>query len=947
VFQTQLEALQDGDRLYYLARTPGLNMRTQLEGNSFSEIIQRNTDNTFALKADAFATADCKFQLANLTFPAAAGSFITGIGSVNDDPTTTDCNENRLLLRQPDGTIQYRAINSVDKAGINGQSVYNGTLSTTAGDRIFGGNDNDTFWGGPGNDVIEGNGGDDVALGGDGNDIITDLSGADVLKGGPGNDALDGGIGDDILLGGSGQDFINGGANDNETFAGPGNDFIIAGQGADAVFGDGGDDWIEGGTGQDLLQGDHGAPFFDDPGQTAPGNDIFIGQPGENDYDAEGGDDLMAQNAAIDRNAGAGGFDWAFHQYNTIPADDDMNINQQLLGLPIQLVVNRDRWQETEADSGANFPDVIRATTDERITGPAGFIGCDALDNAGVDRINGLRQLVNTFPTLLSDVVAASATKFCPLVGSAPNSAPGTGVWAEGNILLGGGGSDQIEGRGNNDVIDGDHMLRVRISVRANADGTGAELGTTDLMENAATAGNFGPGTTGMTLQQAVFAGLVNPGQLVATREIVSPTGVLMGASANLAAPGDCGPIDPVTHIVNIAGTTNCDTAIYSAPPDQYTVTANIDGSVTVAFNNAVKFGKDDGIDTLWNMENVRFCTANDPVTKNCTAFQDVPLAARIAVSATALTFANQGVGTASAVQTVIVTNPGTQPLTVSGVTILGTDPTSFTQTSTCTTVAVNGSCTISVRFTPVSTGAKTATLNIAANDPTKPLTTVTLTGTGVPAAITLAPSSLTFTNQAVGTTSAVQNIVVTNTSAGSVTINTVTLGGPNANQFTATTAGCARARNAGQQFCIIGVRFTPTAAAGPGAKTATITIVSNAGTFVANLTGSTSAAAAIGVAATLNVGRLRTVGATSTTPLTVTNTGSIPLIITAVTTTGAAYSAILNTCALPVAPGGTCQITVTFHPTVAGNPITGTLSITAPAASNTPRTVNLTGRAP
>ena len=96
------------------------------------------------------------------------------------------------------------------------------------------------------------------------------------------------------------------------------------------MFGDGGDDWIQGGTGQDLLQGDHGAPFFDDPAETAPGNDIFVGQVGENDYDAEGGDDVMLQNAAVDRNAGAGGFDWAIHQGNTVAADDDMMINNNL-----------------------------------------------------------------------------------------------------------------------------------------------------------------------------------------------------------------------------------------------------------------------------------------------------------------------------------------------------------------------------------------------------------------------------------------------------------------------------------------------------------------------------------------------------------------------------------------------------------------------------------------
>src|SRR4029079_15899539 len=69
VFQTQLEKLQDNDRFYYLNRTPGMNLRTQLEGNSFAEMIMRNSDDTHTLKADAFATADCKFELSGITFP--------------------------------------------------------------------------------------------------------------------------------------------------------------------------------------------------------------------------------------------------------------------------------------------------------------------------------------------------------------------------------------------------------------------------------------------------------------------------------------------------------------------------------------------------------------------------------------------------------------------------------------------------------------------------------------------------------------------------------------------------------------------------------------------------------------------------------------------------------------------------------------------------------------
>ena len=330
VFENQMTDLQNGDRLYYLARTPGMNLRSQLEGNSFSEMIMRNTDGTNTLKADVFATADCRFQLGNLA-GTPEGYATLGGPSVADDATTTDCNENLLLLRKPDGTIQYQEKNTVDPSGINGQSVYNGTAAV---DRVSGGNDNDTFWGNDGNDVIEGGGGDDVALGGNGDDRLTDFAGADVSKGGPGNDYINTGIGDDIMMGGDGQDFTNGGANDNETFAGPGNDFVQAGDGADAVFGDGGDDWIQGGSGQDLLIGDHGAPFFDDPAQTKPGNDIFVGQVGENDYDAEGGDDIMTSNAAIDRFAAAAGYDWATHQYDTVGADDDMNINRTWWAFP-------------------------------------------------------------------------------------------------------------------------------------------------------------------------------------------------------------------------------------------------------------------------------------------------------------------------------------------------------------------------------------------------------------------------------------------------------------------------------------------------------------------------------------------------------------------------------------------------------------------------------------
>ncbi|HEY0518961.1 MAG TPA: peroxidase family protein, partial [Ilumatobacteraceae bacterium] len=136
VFQSSLENLQDFDRFYYLNRTPGMNLRTQLEGNSFSELIQRNTDGTNTLKADAFATADCKFQLSNLN--GTPDGFTATGATVANDPTTA-CDESALLTRMPDGTIKYKAVNSIDPSGINGQAVYNGSPGN---DRVIGGLDN-------------------------------------------------------------------------------------------------------------------------------------------------------------------------------------------------------------------------------------------------------------------------------------------------------------------------------------------------------------------------------------------------------------------------------------------------------------------------------------------------------------------------------------------------------------------------------------------------------------------------------------------------------------------------------------------------------------------------------------------------------------------------------------------------------------------------------------
>jgi Ca2+-binding RTX toxin-like protein len=926
VFEKQLTDLQNGDRFYYLARTPGMNLRTQLEGNSFSELVMRNTP-AHTLKADPFATADCKFELANL---AATAEGFNQFGAIVADDPASECDESVLLARLPDGTIQYRAINAEDPPGINGQSVYNGTGSA---DSMYGGNDNDTFWGGLGNDRIDGGAGDDVVLGGEGNDIITDFGGADVLKGGPGNDAIDGGAGDDIIMSGEGKDFTNGGANINETFAGPGDDFAIAGQGEDAVFGDDGDDWEEGGDMPDLLIGDSSTLFFNDFNR--PGHDILIGQGGDDDYDMEGGDDIGVAGPGVEKVAGASGYDWEIGLGDPQPQDADLDL--VIVNTP-PVNETRDRYNEVEALSGWKFNDKLRG--DSIIPsqlGGGGFIGCDALDQAGLDRIAGLDDLVPPLAagtaTPTAEVVARSVTNYCLLEGDF--------VWGEGNILLGGEGSDELEGRGGNDILDGDRYLNVRLSVRSGVDpatgeATGDEIGTTNLMTGkAAPGGNFGPGTANMSLQQAVFAGLVNPGQIVAVREILTPT----------VPDADCGSPTPL----------NCDTALFSGPAINYTITRNADGSVTVADNTAGGGGgggvrNDDGVDILWNIEQISFCDVPGALRNSCDvraapiSVADV-IAPVVELSAASLAFGDQVVGTASTIRSFRVTNGGISNLVVSAVNLTGTNADQFSMANGCATVNPGGFCDISVQFAPTTENVKTATISIVHNGTGSP-SNVTVTGRGIPSApivvvVPAAPDVLAFGNQVIGTSSAAQAITVTNSGTQDLVVSGASLTGLDAAQFSLTN-GCATVVPGGS--CIVTVQFTPTTL---GDKTVSVDILHNA-------TGSPTSVAATGtginalttatIASPVRIGGgggLR-IGRSATGNVRVTNTGASPLVITSANVTGTGFTVDLGSCTAPVAPGRRCNLRVTFAPTAA-RLYEETLSITSNASGNPSAT--LTGR--
>jgi hypothetical protein len=188
--------------------------------------------------------------------------------------------------------------------------------------------------------------------------------------------------------------------------------------------------------------------------------------------------------------------------------------------------------------------------------------------------------------------------------------------------------------------------------------------------------------------------------------------------------------------------------------------------------------------------------------------------------------------GTTSAAQVATLANTGTAALTITGITITGTNPSDFavtTGTNACgTTLAASSSCSIYVTFTPASAASFAATLSVADNASGSPQTTA-LSGTGTAAAAptaTLTPPTLTFTSTT-GTTSAAQVATLANSGNAALAITGITITGTNPSDFAVTTGTNACGTSlAVSSSCSIYVTFTPASAA---SFAATLSVADNA----------------------------------------------------------------------------------------------------------------------
>jgi len=183
----------------------------------------------------------------------------------------------------------------------------------------------------------------------------------------------------------------------------------------------------------------------------------------------------------------------------------------------------------------------------------------------------------------------------------------------------------------------------------------------------------------------------------------------------------------------------------------------------------------------------------------------------QVNLSTTSLTFAPQVVGTQSASQQVTLTNTGPTALHINSITLAGANPTDFTQTSNCPVggnLGSGGSCRVTLRFGPTAVGVRSGTLAISTNDAGTPVASVTLTGTGIQAAVSLTPTSYDFGAVTAKSTSAPFAFTLKNSGTAAVTINNISIGGANGNRFNQTN-NCGNTLAVGAS-CTVNVTFTP-----------------------------------------------------------------------------------------------------------------------------------------
>jgi len=422
------------------------------------------------------------------------------------------------------------------------------------------------------------------------------------------------------------------------------------------------------------------------------------------------------------------------------------------------------------------------------------------------------------------------------------------------------------------------------------------------LLSVATNGGTFTVNLSGVGL---LAKPVMSPGSLVFADQVVGSS-----SSAQTVTLTNSGNVATTLTVPKVTGpfgvSTSCSTTLAANASCTYSVTFT--PTVMNAASGTLVVGTDVGDQTV--------------------TFSGKGLQTSGAASAGSLAFGSQDVNTTSAPQTLTVSNTGNTALAINSISVAG----QFGASNNCpSSLAVGASCSVNVAFAPTTMGAQSGSVTL---DTAGGKSVVTLTGTGLLAVASVAPTSLNFGNQRVGVASAAQMFTLSNTGNRVMTVNAPTTSG--LTQWSAT-SNCGATLAAGAS-CLYSAVFTPT---GQGAASESMVVNTSGGNVTVRFNGVGTQVVLSTNPASLAFANVQA-GQSSALTATLTNTGNVSA--TNLTFTPPAGFSQSNNCTTTLAPNASCTVTVTFAPSAA-QAYSGVLSIGASEAS-TSLTVSGTGAA-
>lgn len=309
-----------------------------------------------------------------------------------------------------------------------------------------------------------------------------------------------------------------------------------------------------------------------------------------------------------------------------------------------------------------------------------------------------------------------------------------------------------------------------------------------------------------------------------------------------------------------------------------------------------------------------------------------------VTVSPATLSWGSVQVGASSGAKTLTLTNNQTSALVINSI---ATGADFSVSANTCPAapaqLSASASCTVSVIFKPVSSGAKSEPIAFTDNAPNSPQQAV-LSGNATVGSLLFTPGSLSFASVTVGNTSPSQTSTLTNKSGSALTLTTITVTGPFAQTNNCPTGGSF----ASGASCTVTVTSKPTAA-GATSGAINVHVSSGSGTELSlSGSGTNPPMSTATLSPSSNHFASITAGTSGTpVPFTLTNNGSSPMSISQIASSNASFTET-NNCGASLAGNGSCTIMVTFSPPSIGSQ-TATLSVTDDAV-NSPQTSALSG---